>query len=481
MIEASVFGLDPGAMHRSNLLLHWINSLLLWRILAWSTGRVLVATLPALLFAVHPVHVESVAWVTERKDVLSTFFAFGSILWYLASLRRKEKRRLPQTLSLVWFALALLSKPMPMTLPLLLLGLDWWPLGRLRRGGNWRPALAEKIPFLLLSLAAALIAWRGLSDLAMAGLGDLGLSRRVVLALAGLGGYLRTLVFPTGLSAMYLPSGGAGAVAGGLLLITLSAAAIVARRRCPSLTVGWFWFLAAVAPVSGLLQSGFQSRADRFAYLPFVGLYTGLAFGLPALMTGRRLRALAGAACVGVIALGTAAREQVLVWRNSETLFGHILALDPGNWVAQHNLGVHLLRQERYAEAIPHLQAAVSAKPRLPMARANLARSLEKAGRLEEAAEQYQWVLELIPVQDETREHLANMLLGLGDVSGAAAHFQALVQSHPASAQAWFNLGMVRERQGRREDAIAAYGFAASLAPSWGLPRQRRAGLGGRR
>ncbi len=500
-------------MHRTNLLLHGINAALLWCILAWSTGRIALASLPALLFAIHPIHVESVAWVTERKDVLSVFFILGSILLYLAYLRRNRWPWL--VLALLCHALGLLAKPMAVTLPLLLLVLDWWPLGRGRPvKAGCRPALVDKIPFLLLSVTAGLVTLRALRVQAMASLDDLSPWERLTAALAGLAGYLGNLVWPAGLAAMYLKLPRASAMVGGLLLVSLSAAAIATRHRWPSFAAGWAWFLLAIAPVSGLIQSGFQSRADRFAYLPFMGLYFGLVFGFAAVVAGsaseaaspgapnartptliphpacfrrapRYLREQASFLLVvislaGLILLGLAAREQVMFWRDSKSLFGRILSLDPGNWIAHENLGVDQVRRGLLYEAIPHLQAAVSAKPRLPMARTSLGYALEKVGRLPEAAEQYQRAVELVPFLADPRLRLGIILSELGDYHGAAAHFEVLVKMLPGQAPAWYNLGLVLQQQGKRDEAVRAFERAAALDPSWDSPRRRLTILGGK-
>jgi hypothetical protein len=339
MIDARLFGRRAGGHHAVSVLVHLANGTLLFLLLTRLTGATLPSAAVAALFAVHPLHVESVAWIAERKDLLSTFFWLLAALAWLRHLRRPGPRPLAAALAL--YAAALLSKAMPVTFPVVLLLFDWWPLGRLRRPGlPARKLLVEKIPFFLMAAASSLItlvAQGGSSS--VVSFERLPLGQRALNAILSATAYLRQMIWPGGLQFYYpYPRGAlaAGALAAGLLLAVVTVGVALAARRRPYLATGWFLYLGTLVPVSGLVQVGLMSRADRYTYLPLTGVFIMGAWACRDLLRRRprlRVASLAlSATAVGL--LGLAARQQVTHWRDDTALFTHTLEVNPDNWFA---------------------------------------------------------------------------------------------------------------------------------------------------
>jgi hypothetical protein len=354
-------------LHADNALLHALNSALLYAALARMTRKPLPSLLAAALFAAHPMHVESVAWISERKDVLCVFFGLCA-LWAYA--RYAERPRLSSWLLVAaCFALSLLAKPMLVTFPFTLLLLDVWPLARSAREG-WRRLVLEKLPLFALSAVSCVLTW-----LAQSSGGGLHTSAayplpaRVASALCAYVAYLEKTFAPIHLSANYpRPVHGPDWTVTALsfvLLALISAVAWRERRRAPWLAVGWAWFVSTLVPVIGLVPIGEHSMADRYAYWPHVGLFVAIAFSLDAALASRprALRLAAGAACAaGVALLALLASAQTQVWRDSETLWSHALAVTRDNYVAHANLG-RVLQATHPAEAQAHFGAAMAINP----------------------------------------------------------------------------------------------------------------------
>jgi len=374
MLDCQLFGLNAGAHHMVNVLFHAANTALLFALLRRLTGAFWRPFFVAALFGVHPMHVESVAWISERKDVLSAFFFLLTLLAWERWARAPERRGYWR-LALVFFALGLLSKSMIVTLPVVLLLLDFWPLRRFEpavEGGSrpWRARLAEKWPFFLPALVfgvAAILAQGG----AVASLDALTPWGRVEIALAGGLDYLTKLCWPTGLNFLYLRPASfetGRLVLGGAVLSGLSLAAVLSWRRRPWLTMGWLWFGVMLAPVSGLAQAGLQYMADHFTYLPAIGLFIVAAWSGEEL--ARRLRigrtaalvAMAAVACASAVA----ARHQIGYWRNTETLMCRSLELNPRNEVAHSNLAIYFAAHGRAQEAREHFRKAAELESSLP-------------------------------------------------------------------------------------------------------------------
>ncbi len=392
MLDFELFGTAPGPRHAINVLLHAGSSALLFVFLARASRRVGASWAAALLFAVHPLRVESVAWIFERKDVLSVFLAMLTLLaWSRYVVTRK---RSAYAAALTLFALALLAKPMLVTLPALLLLLDVWPFRRLEptlaglRASGW-PLLREKLPFVPFAAAsAALTVLASLDAATVWSLGSIPPGRRLSLAVDGAVWYLGKSLRPVGLACLY-PIGAPPALpallAATALLVALTALAFGLRRRCPAVLVGWLFYLVALAPVSGLVQAGWQSTADRYSYLPSVGLVIAAVFGVAALLEGlpARPRLLAGSLLAGAPALGFAALTslQLPVWRDSLTLYRNAVLVSPSSWFVRYNLATVLAASGQLGEAELHLRFALRERPGWPAAVDTLARVLEQEGR----------------------------------------------------------------------------------------------------
>ena len=419
MLDWELYGPAPRGHHATNLALHVVNTVLCFLVFERMTGALWRSALVAALFGLHPLHVESVAWVSERKDVLSACFWLLGMAAYVAYVRRPVAARL----GLVATALAagLASKPMLVTFPAALLLLDWWPLRRLHAGSAGR-VVAEKLPLVALVAASCVvtIAAQGESG-AIGTLSRYPISVRVENALVSWVAYLGKTVWPVNLSVFYphpeatlaLPR----VIGAAVVLVAITALAVAARDRRPWVPVGWLWYLGTLVPVIGLVQAGEQAMADRFTYVPLIGIFVLAAWSLP---SGRVAQAVAVAA---VLALALRAHAQVAVWRDSVTLFEHALAVDPENALAHMNLGVALTER----------------------------RDLERAARhLEES-------LRIRPGQAEAENALGNLWLDRGDPARAAEHYAAALSLAPAYAVALNNLGFALAQQGRYADAIPYY------------------------
>jgi tetratricopeptide (TPR) repeat protein len=414
LAAVSLFGMDPGPHHLLNLALHLGGALLLFRFLRAATGRVRSSLLASLLFALHPRQVESVAWISQRKDVLAGLLGFATLLAWLRYRRRPGPG--PYAVALAAVALGLATKPTLVILPLLFLVLDHWPLGAAGHIPRAR-LLLEKVPFLLLALGAGF-----LTILAQRGGGAmeegirLGPAAGLAAALVAGASYLSSLAWPVGLAYFYpLPREGYApwlVLLSALILAGVTLAAWALCRRGPWLAAGWAWFLVALAPVSGFpLRAGAQAMADRYTYLPAVGLFVALAWGMDRLAWRRlRLSAAAGVAAASlVLLLAGLSRRQVSFWRDSVSLFGRAVAAVPGNWPALNSLGVELARQGRLPEARERFRQSLAVNPGHVKAHYNLALALELEGREGEALWHYQAALALDPGHAPTLERLATI------------------------------------------------------------------------
>jgi tetratricopeptide (TPR) repeat protein len=481
MLDSDLQGTGPRGYHRTNLLLHVANTLLLFVFLWHVTGRVGRSGLVAALFALHPLHVESVAWVAERKDVLSTLFWALTLCAYAGYVARPGVVR--YLLVLVPFALGLMAKPMLVTLPCLLLLLDYWPLGRWQPAGApapgaaglggpvpFRRLLAEKVPLFVVAAAAsvgAFLAQRG----ALGSLEQLPFLPRLANALTAYATYLRQTFWPVGLAAFYpypqrqVPPG--PVVGAALLLVTLTVAFLAGARRWPYLAVGWLWFLGTLVPVIGLVQVGSHAHADRYTYVPLVGLFLLLVWGGADLLARFRCPAALSATFAGLVlwACALVTWLQVCSWHDSVTLWRHALEVTADNYVAHDNLGVALSKQGKQAEALGHYAEAVRLNPNFAEARYNLGVALEERGQPEQAFEQYRAVVRLNPRHARAHYNLGVALWARGALDEAAEHYAAALEIDPRYASAWHNLGIVRWQQGRPDGAIACGRRAVELGP----------------
>jgi Flp pilus assembly protein TadD len=479
MADVSLYGLKPWGHHATNLLLHLANTILLFLALRSLTGRSWPSAWVAGLFAVHPAHVESVAWISERKDVLSAAFWFATLGAYGEWVRKPNLPR--YLLVLLLFAGGLMSKPMVVTLPFVLLLLDDWPLGRLSAGARIRVLtrlVLEKAPLLAVAaLASAVTFFVQRAGGAVGTLEKYPLGVRIANALVAYARYLKMFVWPSRLAIFY-PHPGSSLpkleVAGaGLLLAAISAGAIFMRRRAPYVFVGWFWFVGTLVPVIGLVQVGNQALADRYTYVPFVGLFLAVAWGVEALVAAwpRPRLALAACAAASLLAFACVSAVQVRRWKDSEILFLHAIAVTPPNIVARNNLGNYYNETNRPAEALPHLYEALGINPRSWEAYNNLGHSLFEMGRYEEAGAHFAEALRLHPGDGAALNNLARVRFVQGEIALSARLYRAAVTAAPESADVRLRYAVALLMENRTAAAVEQLEHCVALEP--GDPQYR--------
>jgi len=476
MLDVEIYGRAPAGHHLTSVLLHAANALLLWLALRSMTGRFWPSLLVAALFAAHPLRVESVAWVAERKDVLAGLFFMAALLAYGVHARNPR----PATYSMVLcsFALGLLAKPMVVTLPCLLLLLDLWPLRRLRNGRQTLRALVlEKVPLMALSAAAAVVTLvaqeRGG---AMRGGETWPLAARLANGAVAYVAYLWKTVWPAKLACFYPhPASTAdgslfpSALGAALLLAILTVLAFAGARRRPHLTVGWLWYLGTLVPVIGLVQVGSQAMADRYAYLPLIGIYIAGAWSLGELVCRRPgSRAIVVVAvAVALVALSVVTRLQIGHWKNGHALFEHAIRVTRHNYVAHNNLGGAYEAQGDLDNAARHFREALRIRADFPVAHNNLGLVLVREGDLTSAIERFERAIALDPAYAEAHSNLGTALERRGDLAGALEHLARALTLDPAQAEAHGNLGVVLERRGDLARAAAHYERALELDPDF--------------
>jgi tetratricopeptide (TPR) repeat protein len=504
MLDCQLFGLDAGAHHLVNVLFHAASAALLLAVLWRMTGAAWSSALVAALFAWHPLRLESVAWAAERKDVLCAFFGMLTLWAYVRyveetgnSLSQSEtsvrgttaKSRSPfhasrithhasrftfhvsrfYLLALSFFALGLLSKPMLVTLPFALLLLDYWPLKRLGPDGGRRLAtVREKWPFFLLAAASCLVTFLAQRAEAVIAIQPYPIGLRLGNAVISYGRYLLKTIWPADLAVIYpLPHRLAWPelAAAGALLIAISWFVWHTRRQRPHLTVGWLWFLGMLVPVIGLVQVGGQAMADRYSYLPSIGLFIAVVFEARYWVTRLRLGPVLPASVAGLLLAGclTATAVQLRYWKDTESLFTHALAVTTDNASAHLNLGVAFELQDRRSEALREYREAVRTNPGLAQGHNNLANLLDAAGNTEEAIVHYREALRLKPDAELAHLNLGGALLQLGRSDEAMTHYTEAARLDPNDPRPAFLMGKVLLRQGRGTEAVARFHDALRL------------------
>ncbi|HOC56173.1 MAG TPA: tetratricopeptide repeat protein [Verrucomicrobiota bacterium] len=513
MLDCQIYGLKPAGHHLTSLFLHIGNSLLLFGLFQRLTGAFWRSAMVAALFALHPLHVESVAWVAERKDVLSGFF-FLLTLWayvrYAKGRMQNAECRMPvpergssfcilpsafYLLALVFFALGLMSKPMLVTVPFVLLLLDYWPLGRMRkeecrmqkgeadspkrntphaRRFILRPSsfiLLEKLPFFILAAASCVVTFliqRAAG--AVSSLEALPLEFRISNALISYLRYAGKMVWPANLAVFYpAPAEWPAAwVAGAaLLLAAVSVLAIRSVRKAPWFPFGWFWYLGMLVPVIGIVQVGQQAMADRYTYIPLIGLFVAIVWGgaQAAARWPRTRNWLAAGAAAALAACAVLTWRQIGHWRSSTTLFEHALAVTRDNHVAHNNLGVILFDEGNLAAAAEHFEEAVRLKRNYPEGLGNLGLCHLKQGRPEEAAELLSQSLRVRPTA-VVQYNLGNLLSQQGKLDEAQTCYEAALRRKPEFVEAYYNLGLLQAKRGRTTEAERNYRTALRLKPN---------------
>ena len=399
MVDCQIFGLRPGGHHLVSLMFHIANTLLLLAVLIRLTGAFWRSAAATALFALHPLRIESVAWAAERKDMLSGLFFLLAIFSYLGYVRQPSERRYYGLCGI--FALGLLAKPMAMTLPLILLVLDWWPLRR--------RAFAEKLPMFAMAGVSMIVTSIGMARFASFNWGGtLSLGQRISNALISYVSYLNLTFWPHDLAILYpfrlsVPLG--QSIGAALMLAAITALALWQAGRRPYLIVGWLWFVIGLIPAIGLMQSGWQSMADRFTYLPHIGLAIAVVWGMAELLDGHHRLAAALAVSVAAL-LAVVSWRHLPVWRNGETAFRQTVAVTAANPAAQHYLAAALDEQGRFDEALPHHLEALRLKPDYGVARYAYGLALERRGQTEAAIRQFQLALLRYPNDPDVRLHL---------------------------------------------------------------------------
>jgi tetratricopeptide (TPR) repeat protein len=473
-LDAQLFGAAPRAFHRTNLLLHAANAALLSLGAAALLGSPAAGLAAGALLAAHPLHVESVAWVAERRDVLFLCCLLLSLLAYARAARRLGAPFSAAAFAL--FCLALLAKPAAAPWPLLLLLLDWWPLGRLRTagGGAGRErarALADKLPYLAAAAAAlaATLSAHG-SVRAVEPFSASTLAGRAAVMAVGAAGTIGKALWPSGLAVFYpLPAAGVApaAVAASLLLLAAAgAAALRVRARHPGALLAWAWFLAALAPPAYIFRDSGVTMADRHAYLALVGCYLWLAGGLAAARPGRRGASWAALAAA-VLALSLVTRRQVGFWKDSETLFTRDLAVAAESATAHGNLGVALVARGRVDEGVAHYRRALALSPGDPEAGYNLARVLAARGETAEARGLLERALASRPADEKKRFLLGLVLAREGDLAAAAAAFAQVLDTAPGWIDARYQLGLALAGQGLLDQALPQLQQVVDERPGW--------------
>ena len=475
-LDNQIFGLHPGPEHAVNLALHLSSALLLFFVLLGMTGRTWLCAIVAGIFGLHPQHVESVAWIAERKDVLSTFFAMLALFLYARYTRVPSVGR--YLLVALAFAAALLAKPMVVTLPLVMLLLDLWPLGRLtwppERRKLWR-LLLEKAPLLAMSAIVSVVTYvvqkqNGAMPEYMP------ITARLAKAIVSYVVYLGKTIWPTNLAVFYpyRPYSISAVLVTALVLAGLTALVFASARRGPWLLVGWLWFIGTLVPVIGIVQVGGQAIADRYTYFPMIGLAIAVVWTIAEILKKRPVlqRAAAAFATVVLAIFGVVAHAQAGYWKDSHTLFAHALAVTRDNYTMQSNMGIILGREGHSREAIEYFRKAISMRPGGAEAYAYLGRELLKSGTAQEAARPLERAVRLNPRMQEAQADLGVVLMARGNLDGAREHIEEALRLDPTDADSQSNLCTVLQYMGRPQEAEPHCREALRLrpdSPSWGM------------
>jgi protein O-mannosyl-transferase len=489
MIDCHVFSLKAGGHHFTNVLLHTIAALLLFFWLSNVAGNFWGAAFVTALFAIHPLRVESVAWIAERKDVLSAVFFFLTLISYARYARNHTAGRYV-TMSIL-FACGLLAKPMLVTTPAILLLLDWWPLKRITDSKSFWRRTFEKMPLFALAAASSIITF-GLQVHSSTSVGQLPFTWRLENAFVSCVTYIWQLFYPANLAVFYphpddrLPIWEVALAAAFLIAITLFVFKV--RRSRPYLFVGWLWYLIMLLPVIGIIGIGLQGHADRYTYLPHVGLYIALTWLIVDLSASwsRRKEIFAATGAVAVLALTFVAWKQTTVWRNSETLWTHTLAVTKDNDVALTNLGTALMEQGKLDDALSYFQKAIDVRSGSEQRHYNFSLSvihdsignvLARKGRLNDAIVHLRQAVDLRPDFPDAHYNLGTALFQKGDLDGAIAQWRTTLSIHPDDSGAHTHLGNALVQKGRLGEAADHYEKALQSDPDAILPLNNLAWL----
>ena len=480
-LDVSLFRLNPAGHHFTSILLHVVNVILLFLLLMWATSRFGPSLFVAALFALHPINVESVAWVAERKNVLCTLFFFLTLWAYGWYARKPDWKRYLAVAAL--FAAGLASKPMVITLPFVLLLLDYWPLARVRGAHDeadrtatlpWSRLVIEKLPLLALSAASAVMTMQAQqAGGAIRTTSEVSFGSRVATAIWAYAMYLWKMIWPASLAPLYPHPGDSLAawqvVVAAAILLAISAMAWRLRTR-RYLLVGWLWFLGTLVPVIGLVSVGEAAMADRYAYIPLVGIFVMIAFGAADWAKSRQYGfwpAVPAALILAALAFTT--HRQIDYWKSSVDLWSHTLAVTENNFVAENNLGGALILEDKEEEAHPHFEAAARINPKDPMSRNNLGIYFQKHDQMREAVAQYEAAVHLTNDPGFLAQTYANLGAAeraLSEDEQARASFDQSLRMNPNQFNAWLGLGLLAQKQGKLDEAVSDLSRSVELQPS---------------
>ena len=480
-LDCSLFRLNPAGHHFTSVLLHVVNVCLLFLLLMWATNRLGPSLFVAALFALHPINVESVAWVAERKNALCTLFFFLTLWAYGWYAQRPNWKRYLAVAAL--FSAGLASKPMVITLPFVLLLLDYWPLTRVQ-GANgaqtsqpnfpWSRLVIEKLPLLALSAASAIITMRAQqSGGAVRTVTEFSFGVRLANAINAYAMYLWKMVWPTRLAPLYPHPGDSLAawrvMLAALVLLVITAVVWKFRNR-RYLPVGWLWFLGTLVPVIGLVQVGEAAMADRYAYIPLIGIFVMIAFGAADIAQQKNLGFWpAVPATAALIALAVVTHTQIGYWQNNQDLWSHAIAVTENNFVAEDNLGGALILQGKEEEAHAHFEAAARINPKDPMSHSNLGTYYQTHNQMREAVKEYEAAATMTSdpgLLAQTYANLGAAYRALGEDELAHTNFDRSLRYNPNQFNAWLGLGLLAQKQGNLDESITDLSRSLDLQPT---------------
>ncbi|NQT10954.1 MAG: tetratricopeptide repeat protein [Desulfobacteraceae bacterium] len=472
MLDCELYGLNPMGHHWTNLLFHIANTILLFFIFQKMTGAIWKSAFVAALFALHPLHVESVAWVAERKDVLSTFFGMLTILAYIRYVKKRNFLR--YSLIFIFLSLGLMAKPMLVTMPFVLLLLDFWPLERLKYCSNSQSSnfqslnlsrlFLEKVPlFIPVAISSVLTIFAQKEAGALYSFESLAVKTRIANAFVSYASYIVKTVWPQNLAIFYPHSFGMLSLCyvflAGFAIAGISFFSIRSFKQRPYVAVGWFWYLGTLIPVIGLIQVGAQGMADRYTYIPLIGLFIMLAWGISDLLKKWHYRKTVLAVCAIILLFTFSTRSyfQIRHWENSAAVFKNAIQTTKNNWLAYRELGLALMRDGKLDDAVFYYKKALQIRPNYLTALDNLGMTLHRLGRFEEALFYYSKALKIDQKDAGIHNNTANVLTAIGKLEKAVQHYKKAILIDPEFADANYNLANVLVTQEKLDKAILYY------------------------
>ena len=472
MLDIELYGLNPMGHHWTSLQIHLINTLLLFFILQYMTGALWRSAFVAALFALHPLHVESVAWISERKDVLSAFFGMLTILAYIRYVKKRNLFR--YFLVFILLSLGLMAKPMLVTLPFVLLLLDFWPLERLKYSSyqqlagfqslNLSRLIWEKVPlFIPVAISSVLTILAQKEVGALYSFEALPITTRIANALISYNNYIIKTIWPQNLAVFYPHLFGTLSLwyvsLAALAIAGISFFSICSFKQHPYVAVGWFWYLGTLIPVIGFIQVGAQAMADRYTYIPLTGLFIIAAWGIPDLLKKWRSNKiiLVILSIIIISAFSTRSYFQIRHWKNSTAVFKNAVTVTDNNWLAYNNLGLALMRNGKLNDAVFYYKKALQIKPDYLTALDNLGLTLHQLGKFEEAIFYYTKALKIDPKHPRVHNNIANVLAALGKPEEAIKHYKKAILIESEFAEAHYNIANVLATQEKLDKAIFYY------------------------